>query len=50
MWDLTPYLDKHLAASRVVTRASGRAVHRHGLAVTGELQGALLPHQMFDHL
>lgn len=45
-----PYLDKHLAARRVVARPGGSAVHRHGLAVPGELQGALLPHQLLDHL
>lgn len=47
---LCPYLDKHLAASRVVASPGGSAVHRHGLAVPGELEGALLPHQLLDHL
>lgn len=47
---LRPYLDKHLAASRVVARPGGSAVHGHGLAVPGELEGALLPHQLLDHL
>lgn len=47
---LQPYLDKHLAASRVVASPAGGAVHGHGLAVPGELQRALLPHQLLDHL
>lgn len=50
VWGPRPYLDKHLAAGRVVARAGGRAVHRHGLAVAGKLQGALLLHQLLDHL
>lgn len=48
--ELCPYLDKHLAARGVVARRGGSAVHGHGLAVPGELQGALLPHQLLDHL
>ena len=40
-------LDEHLALG---ARLDWRAVDGHGLAVTGELQGELLLHQLFDHL
>lgn len=45
---LPVYLDKHLAHGR--TRLVGGAVDRHGLPVSGELQGDLLPHQLLDDL
>ncbi len=41
------YLDKHLAHWRTIV---GGAVDRHGLPVSGELQGELFPHQLLDHL
>lgn len=40
-------LDEHLALRARLDRG---AVHRHGLAVTRELQGELLLHQLSDHL
>ena len=40
-------LDEHLALR---ARLDGGAVHRHGLAVTRELQGELLLHQLSDYL
>lgn len=40
-------LDEHLALG---ARLDGGAVDRHGLAVTRELQGELLLHQLPDHL
>lgn len=40
-------LDEHLALG---ARTDGGAVDRHGLAVTRELQGELLLHQLPDHL
>ena len=41
------YLDEHLGAT--IALAWG-AVHRHGLPVTGELQGEVLLHQLLDDL
>lgn len=40
------YLDKHFAHGAVF----GGAVHRHGLPVSGELQGEVLLHQLLDDL
>lgn len=40
-------LDEHLALG---ARLDGGAVDRHGLAITRELQGELLLHQLPDHL
>ena len=44
---LSVYLDKHLAHGGAIV---GGAVDRHGLPVSGELQGELLPHQLLDYL
>lgn len=41
------YLDKHLGTTVTL---SGRAVHRHGLPVAGELQSYVLLHELLDHL
>lgn len=40
-------LHKHLGAT--VALGWG-AIHRHGLPVTGELQGDVLLHELLDHL
>lgn len=40
-------LHEHLGATIAL---SGGAVHRHGLPVTGELQGEVLVHQLLDDL
>lgn len=44
------YLDKHLAASRVVARTDRCAIDGHGLAITGKLQGVFFLHQLLDYL
>lgn len=41
------YLDKHLALR---VQAIGSAVYRHGLPVSGKLQGEFFLHQLFDNL
>lgn len=46
---LTSDLDKHLVADSSPGLGWG-TVHRHGLSVSGELQGAFLLHQLTDHL
>lgn len=43
-----PYLYKHLSNRR--TSLVGRAVHGHGLPVSGKFQGKLLLHQLLNHL
>lgn len=45
-----PHLHKHLAALGLGVRTGRCAVHRHGLAVPGELEGELLPHELLDDL
>ena len=48
LWVAHRYLDEHLADGGA--GLVGGAVHRHGLPVSGELQGEFLLHQLHDHL
>lgn len=43
-------LNKHLVSRGRPVEFIGGTEDRHGLPVSGELQGELLPHQLLDHL